>query len=401
MMNQNPMMNPGGGGAYYPQPVMYRPSNNRRAIKWVLGIFVLLVMLLVGQLTLYMIGYNMEWAALQTGVLLALLPVPIYLLLILWLDRYESEPLWMLALSFLWGATFAAFIAIIVNSIGARAVAEAYGVEEAMFYGLVISAPVVEEFSKAFVLFVIFFWKKDEFDGIMDGIVYAGMVGLGFAMTENIKYYGDAAMASMSMRMDHVTPTFFLRGGLAAFAHPLFTSMTGIGLGWARQSTSKAIKITMPFLGLILAMCVHATWNYSAWLAQQYRNGLIFFGVYGAIMIPIFSAVLVSVYFALRREGRVVRDFLYYDLNRGLFTPEDYYRLCTVRGRMGASMRALTRGGFGHWRTRMQYHQTASELAFHRCRIARGLTPWEQQSMERERAYVQLLFELRRRLGPH
>jgi hypothetical protein len=48
----------------------------------------------------------------------------------------------------------------------------------------------------------------------------------------------------------------------------------------------------------------------------------------------------------------------------------------------------------------MQYHQTASELAFHRCRIARGLTRWEQQSMERDAAYVQQLFELRRRLGP-
>jgi RsiW-degrading membrane proteinase PrsW (M82 family) len=397
-MNQNPMMNP--GGAYYSQPVMYKPGNNRRAMKWVLAILVLLFMLLAGQLTLYMIGYSMESAALQTGILLALLPVPVYLLLILWLDRYEAEPLWMLALAFLWGATFAAFIAIIVNSLGARIVADAYGREGAMFYGLVISAPIVEEFSKALVLFVLFFWKKDEFDGIMDGIVYAGMVGLGFAMTENIKYYGDAAMASAAMRMDHVTPIFFIRGGLSAFAHPLFTSMTGIGLGWARQSNNKGIKLVMPVLGLFLAMCVHATWNYSAWLAGAYRNGLIFFGVYGVIMFPIFVGVLVAVFFALRREGRVVRDFLYYDLSRGLFTPEDYNRLCTVRGRMGASMRALTRGGFGQWRTRMQYHQTASELAFHRCRIARGLTTWEQQSMERDAAYVQQLFELRRRLGP-
>jgi RsiW-degrading membrane proteinase PrsW (M82 family) len=40
------------------------------------------------------------------------------------------------------------------------------------------------------ILVVLFLWKKDEFDGIIDGIVYAGMVGLGFAMTENILYYG-------------------------------------------------------------------------------------------------------------------------------------------------------------------------------------------------------------------
>lgn len=397
MMNQNPMMNP--GGAYYPQPVMLRPSTNRRAIKWVLAVFAILFMLLVGRLTLYLIGYGMESAAMQTGMLVAMLPVPIYLLLILWIDRYESEPLWMLAMAFFWGATFAAFISLIVNSIGARIVAENFGFAEARFYGLVISAPLFEESSKAFVLFMLFFWKKDEFDGIMDGIVYAGMVGLGFAMTENVKYYGEAAMLSTSAR-DLLGPTFFLRGALSPFAHPLFTSMTGIGLGWARQSNNKAIQIIMPLLGLITAICVHATWNFSAILAQA-SGPLVFFAIYFLIMVPIFVAVLVSIFFALRREGRVVRDFLYYDLHRGLFTPEDYNRLCTVRGRMGASMSAFARGGVGLWRTRMQYNQAASELAFHRCRIARGLIPYEQESMEREAAYIQLLFELRRRLGSH
>ncbi len=397
-MNPNPMMNP-GGGAYYPQAPMLRPSGNRRAIKWVLGVFVLLFMLLAGRLTLDFIGYGMGSSAFQTGVLVAMLPVPVYMLLILWLDRYESEPLWMLALAFLWGATFAALAAIIINSTGAQIVAREFGRATAQFYGLVISAPIVEESSKAFVLFLLFFWKKDEFDGIMDGIVYAGMVGLGFAMTENIKYYGEAAMASSAMRMDHLTPTLIVRGGISPFAHPLFTSMTGIGLGWARQTHSKAIKFTMPLIGLILAICVHATWNYSAILAQQY-GGAMFFAIYFIIMVPIFVAVIVSIFFALRREGRVVRDFLLYDLHRGLFTPQDYNRLCTVGGRMGASMRALGHGP-RLWRTRMQYHQTASELAFHRCRIARGMIPYEQQSMEREAAYVQRLFELRRQLGPH
>lgn len=399
MMNDNPMMNQ--GGQFPVQPITLRQSDNRRAIKWVLGLFVVLLMLLAGQVTLSLIGYKMESAALQTGILVAMLPVPVYLLLILWLDRYEAEPLWMLALAFLWGATFSAFMAIIINSLGADIVEQAYGRAEARFYGLVISAPLVEEFSKGLVLFVLFFWKKEEFDGIMDGIVYAGMVGLGFAMTENIKYYGDAAMASSAMRMDHLTPTVIMRGGISAFAHPLFTSMTGIGLGWARQSTNKAIKVVMPAVGLFLAMCVHATWNYSAWLAQAYRTGVIFIIVYAFIMVPIFVAVLVSIIFALRREGRIVRDFLLYDLQRGLFTWEDYNRLCSVRGRMGASMRALSGGGLGLWRARMRYNQTASELAFHRSRIARGLIRYEQQSIEREAAYIQLLFELRRRLGPY
>ena len=42
-------------------------------------------------------------------------------------------------------------------------------------FGAVISAPIVEETAKAFILFIFFFWKKDEFDGVVDGIVYAAM----------------------------------------------------------------------------------------------------------------------------------------------------------------------------------------------------------------------------------
>ena len=33
--------------------------------------------------------------------------------------------------------------------------------------GAVISAPIVEESAKALILVILFFWKKDEFDGIV------------------------------------------------------------------------------------------------------------------------------------------------------------------------------------------------------------------------------------------
>ena len=269
MMNPN-QMNP--GGPYYPHPVRFRANNNRRAIMWVLGIIAVLFMLLVGLLTLAMIGYRMESGALLTGMLVATLPVPVYLLLLLWLDRYEAEPLWMLALAFLWGATTATFVAIIVNSEGARFVAINYGRAEAVFYGMVISAPIVEESMKAVILFAFFWWKKDEFDGIMDGIIYAGMVALGFAMTENIKYYGDAVMEGAAMRMDHLTPTLILRGAISPFAHPLFTSMTGIGLGWARQSTNKSIRFIMPLIGLVLAICLHGDVELLCYLGAKLRR---------------------------------------------------------------------------------------------------------------------------------
>ena len=376
------------GGAYPPQNYVLRTRANSKAIKWTLVVIGIFFALMAGFLTLYIIGYATEPAALMIGILFATLPVPIYVLLILWIDRYESEPLWMLATAFFWGATFAAFMAIIINSLAVRVLSETYDIFTGRYYALVISAPIVEEFSKGLVLFALFFWKKDEFDGVIDGIVYAGMVGLGFAMIENFQYYGEAAMIGG----DRLTGTFILRGAISPFAHPLFTSMTGIGLGLACQLHSKAVKAIMPVLGLVTAMLLHFFWNRSA-LSRS------FFVIYWLVMVPIFAGAIVAIVFALRRERRIVSYHLWYDCQRGLFTPDEYYRLCSVRGRMGASFRALTSGGYGLWRTRMRYNQVASELAFHRSRVQRGMLTDPHTAYEREMAYVQHLWELRRRLG--
>jgi hypothetical protein len=56
-------------------------------------------------------------AALAVSALAAALPVPLYTLVILWLDRHEREPSWLLALAFLWGALVAAGVAVILISL--------------------------------------------------------------------------------------------------------------------------------------------------------------------------------------------------------------------------------------------------------------------------------------------
>jgi hypothetical protein len=237
----------------------------------------------------------------------------------------------------------------------------------------------------------MFLWKKDEFDGIVDGIVYAGMVGLGFAMTENILYYGRALQGGLG----GLTVVFIIRGMAAPFSHPLFTSMTGIGLGWARQSNNGFVKVTMPVLGFMLAILMHATWNGTA----TYGGLAGFLAAYFLIMGPVFVITLMVIFFSLRREGRIVRQFLYADCQNGFFDPQEYERLCTIRGRIGMSWNALTTRGFSVWRTRMRCNQIASELAFHRSRVARGIVRNPLLAQERENSYLYMLQELRQRLG--
>src|SRR6185436_15926876 len=258
-------------------------------------------------------------------------------------------------------------------------------------FGAVISAPIVEESAKAFILLVLFLWKKDEFDGIVDGIVYAGMVGLGFAMTENILYYGRAVQGGAGA----LTFIFILRGMITPFSHPLFTSMTGIGLGWSRQSNNGFIKVVAPVMGFMLAIFLHATWNGTA----TYGGAAGFFAAYFLIMGPAFIITLMVIFFSLRREGRIVREFLYPDYQRGFFDPTDYEKLASIRGRMGTSWKAMTSKGFSGWRARMRYNQIASELAFHRNRVARGFVRDPNSARDREEDYLYTLHELRQKLG--
>ncbi len=241
---------------YQPQPIFapavaIQPSGHTSAIKIALAIAASLIALLLGLLVLLLIGVETGVVNLLIGVVFATIPVPIYVTLVLWIDRYESEPGWLLATAFCWGAMVAVFIAFVFNTGGVIAVAiMTQSARAGQTAGAVIFAPIVEESAKALILFIIFFWKKDEFDGVIDGIVYASLVALGFAMTENIQYYGKAALQGGGAGL---TIVFVIRGFFAPFSHPLFTSMTGIGLGLARQSTNMAAKFILPVLGLLMA----------------------------------------------------------------------------------------------------------------------------------------------------
>jgi RsiW-degrading membrane proteinase PrsW (M82 family) len=359
-------------------------SPQTNAIKVVLGILAVLVALFLGLLVLIVIGIETGPVALMLGLLTATIPVPLYIVLVLWIDRYEAEPLWMLATAFFWGAVIATFFAFLLNTTSAGIVGSLANANAGEAFAAVISAPIVEETGKAFILLIFFFWKKDEFDGVVDGIVYASMTALGFAMTENILYYGKAAREGGG---EMLTMVWIVRGFFAPFSHPLFTSLTGIGLGLARQSTNLAVKLVTPVVGFLMAIFMHSIWNGSA----VFGGTGVFILTYLIVMIPAFVIILVVIGIALRREGQVVREFLVIDLERGTLTREEYDQLGSIFGRMGSSFSALSKTGVKGWRSRMRLNQLASELAFHRSRVARGLHSPTHDITAQEAAYLQAL----------
>ncbi|MEP6743027.1 MAG: PrsW family intramembrane metalloprotease [bacterium] len=371
-------------------PVPFKSSTSKSVFKIIFGITAALIALLLGLIVLLLIGVETGPIALLIGLVSATLPVPLYLMLVLWIDRYEAEPFWMLATAFFWGALVAVFFAYLINTASGLIVTILTNdVRAGAAFGAVISAPIVEESAKALILFIFFFFKKDEFDGVIDGIVYAAMVGLGFAMTENIQYYGRAVMQAGG---GGLTIVFIIRGALAPFSHPMFTSLTGIGLGLARQSRNMAVKLITPIFGLLAAISMHSIWNGSAVIFGP--GGFIL--AYILIMVPAFFIMFVVIALALRREGQIVREYLTPDFQSGILQPHEYKQLGSIWGRMGASYNAFSRGGVRSWQACRQLNQTASELAFHRSRLARGITV--ANAAEREAAYRTALEDLLRQL---
>jgi RsiW-degrading membrane proteinase PrsW (M82 family) len=305
------------------------------------------------------------------AAVVATLPLPIYVGVVLWLDRFEPEPRHMLAIAFLWGASVAVVVSGIVNSLMGAAAGQSWAA--------LASAPVVEETLKGAILVRFYLANRDEFDGVVDGVIYAAMVGLGFAFAENVDYYARALQHGGTAGL---AVLFTLRGMIAPFSHPLFTSMTGLGLGIARQSRSRAMAVAAPVAGFVGAVALHALWNAGA------SAGLFFFVVYGVVMLPALALLLAIVAVSLKFEGRVIQAQLAPEAATGLLTTVEYASLCSVRGRLHASAAAFRRGGLTAWRERHAFHRAASELAFLR---RRAIVDAVEPDRALERHYLQAL----------
>ena len=116
-------------------------------------------------------------------------------------------------------------------------------------------APVTEEATKGLFLLLLLWWRRAELDGVLDGIVYAGMVGIGFAFIENILYLAAAYNGTDGIGpggTSALTATFVVRCLFSPFAHPFFTAFTGIGVGIAVGTRTPARAVAGAAGGLLL-----------------------------------------------------------------------------------------------------------------------------------------------------
>jgi RsiW-degrading membrane proteinase PrsW (M82 family) len=329
---------------------------------------VLTIALLVGSavMALVLLASNAP-GALVIGVVLAVLPVGPVIAAFLWLDRYEPEPVRLLALAFAWGAVVATAGALVLQA------ADQFVLGTPESWSAAIVAPVTEELFKGLFVVLLVWSRRQVIDGVLDGLVYAGLVGVGFAFTENILYLGAAYVGGEGNGpggLGSAVGVFVVRGVFSPFAHPLFTAFIGVGVGYAVVSRSPT-RWLAPLVGYAVAVAAHAAWNGSAF----FGGGQFFLLTYVFAMVPAFLVVVGFAVWARNREAAMLTRALGDAAARGFLGQAEVPWLVRLPARRACRRYARAVGGPAGEQVMKEYQQQAVELGFLHDRYLRGTAP--------------------------
>lgn len=341
-------------------------------------------LILLGMCGLSMLGIataRVGYIAAIVGALAALLPVAVVFATIVWIDRWEPEPPMLLIGAFMWGAGGATACAFLLNDAMTGLGGILFNGDLRTEFSLVITAPLIEEAAKGLFVLALWYRRRSEFNGMVDGIVYAALTAAGFAFIENIFYFGKAfEQAGVGSLSGGVVAVFLLRGILAPFSHPLFTAMVGIGVGLATRTGRRKMRAIWPVLGFLSAVAVHALWNGATTL-----GGGRFLDVYFVIMVPIFIGTGWLVVWQRKREQRIVAQQLPALQRAGLIVPSEMEKLASLKGRREWRRKVRRANGGESAKAVRDYQIAVTELAFLQHRATTGNTTSVVRRKRREK----------------
>ncbi|MBG0770599.1 MAG: PrsW family intramembrane metalloprotease [Anaerolineaceae bacterium] len=305
----------------------------------------------------------METTGILASILISFGSALFFAYLLHWFDRYEKEPFLLLAGVFLWGAVVAAGGAFIINTVLGLGVFVVTGSEVASdLVTTSLTAPFIEEILKGFTVLMVFFAFRDQFDSLLDGILYAGVAALGFAATENAYYiyaYGFAETGWQGF-----WELAQIRVLLVGWQHPFYTAFFGIGLAISRLNRSLFVKITAPILGLTAAILTHSVHNTLASLLP------------GTALIPLSTvldwfgcaAMLIFILIAMALEKREIRTYLADEIALGTLTEAQYQNVISANRVNRERVKAFFTGKYSAVN---RFYRTAARLAIKKKQQAR------------------------------
>jgi protease PrsW len=348
-----------------PRPVLDTRRFGRTPLPFLTGLG---VCCLIALLALAVVLLQHGAAPALVGLLLALLPIPLLLAVVLYLDRLEPEPRALLAAMFGAGAGIAAITAFVGRALhtGVITIPElgphpaqpvAVGLDAA------IGGALVAESLIGVVLVALLGSRRTEIDGAHDGVVYASMIGLGFALVANVYAFVEAEHAGVAA----LAETFARRGIFGPLWQPLFASMTGLGVAYAASRRGAGGYWAIAG-GWAAAIVLDTLWNDSV-----SAGGAPLAATYGVLFAALIVVIIV-VAADRRRIVAMITRFLPGFAHPEVVTAADITMLANLRlRRLGRQWARLHLGVAGR-RAMTEYQLAATELAMACNRSSLGRT---------------------------
>ena len=164
-----------------------------------------------------------------------------HLLISFFLGVFSIVPAVLLETPLVWTSSYAFFNSTLGNAVKAF---------------LLVALP--EEIAK-FIMLKTYAYRQPEFDEPFDGIVYAVMVGMGFATAENIMYVYEYGVATGVVRMFLAVP-----------AHATFAIIMGYFMGKARFSNKREPYLLVA--GLFWAVVFHGSYDFFLFIKEAQHS---------------------------------------------------------------------------------------------------------------------------------
>jgi RsiW-degrading membrane proteinase PrsW (M82 family) len=296
------------------------------------------------------------------------------LLVVRRMDRNEKEPWRLVLVAAAWGAIVATSLVVWGESIWEASAQRSLVPGPGLNSSLAFMAGTLEEIAKGLAVVLLFLVMRNDFDDVVDGIVYGAAVGLGFNFMETITYMTNLYAIFQPEGVGGFAAGFqwYARQVMGLFfGHATYTAFIGAGLGIARQLPSVRQKLFVIVSGFLVAIAAHFSWD--AWLTffpiENTLFGLVQMHLRTLIMTGPFTAgVIALLIFGIRFEGQNMLDQLRKESanGHGAILPEEVAILASPWQRLRQRLRAFNVAGIKGYLTVSRLQTAQLDLAMER-----------------------------------
>jgi RsiW-degrading membrane proteinase PrsW (M82 family) len=277
------------------------------------------------------------------------------LLVIRRLDRNEKEPWRLVLVATAWGAIVSTSLAFWGEAVWDALFTANLLPGPAADASTAYSAGIFEEVAKGVAVLLLYLVMRDEFDDVVDGIVYGAAVGFGFNFMESVGWMTHlyALYAPEGTGTANAIGMWYWRQVIGLFfGHAAYTALIGAGIGVARQLPRAGERLLVIVSGFLAAIAAHFAWD--AWQAVALAGirdtltlVLLAHARYLFMVGPFVAVLLVLLAMGLQLEGVALRRHLREEAESGsgAVRPAEVEVLMDPRRRFQARMRAFASGG--------------------------------------------------------